>query len=131
VGSFGYSNQPKSILRYGITLSDYYAMRDAQNGCCAICEREEGVMGGLIIEHDHDSNRVRGLTCRRCNAGLWRFDDNPYMLRAAADYLEERGWWGNNPMTPEEEERLEQWRRDGIVAKHRYREERALHRSEH
>lgn len=73
--------------------------------------------------------RVRGLTCRRCNSGFSFFDDNPYTLRAAAAYLEEHGWWGNNPLTPEEEARLEQRRKDRIVAEHRYPEERALHES--
>lgn len=121
---FGYSNQPTSILRYGITLDEYHAMLGAQRDCCAICGREALAAGGLVIDHDHDTQKVRGLLCRACNSGLGCFVDNPLLLQAAQAYLNARGWWGTNPPTPEERANFEEMRREGIIARHRFPEER-------
>ena len=76
---------------YGITIEDYEAMLDAQDGRCAIsaCDATEpGGRGGWHVDHDHVTGKVRGLLCTNCNSGLGRFRDDPAVLRAAADYLE-------------------------------------------
>lgn len=79
--------------RYGLSLSEYEAMLVRQNGVCAICRKPEretrnGKTVELCIDHDHETGRVRGLLCRRCNAGQGNFNDDPALLRAAADYIE-------------------------------------------
>ncbi|MEO8322990.1 MAG: endonuclease domain-containing protein, partial [Actinomycetota bacterium] len=48
--------------------------------------------GGLPathIDHHHRTGRVRGVLCFNCNNALGHFDDDPWVLDAAADYLEE------------------------------------------
>ncbi len=60
-------------------------MWQAQQGLCACCHN---LMTRPVVEHDHKTNKVRGLTCNGCNRGLGFFDDNPAKLRAAAEYLE-------------------------------------------
>lgn len=52
-------------------------------GQCAICER----LQWLMADHDHATNRARGLLCTRCNLGLGTFADDEQLLRRAADYL--------------------------------------------
>jgi hypothetical protein len=71
--------------KYGITFSQHQEMIKAQEGKCAIC----GTVGiaELAIDHDHNTGRVRGLLCRRCNTGLGCFRDNPRSLKAAIEYL--------------------------------------------
>jgi hypothetical protein len=43
----------------------------AQSGLCALCPTKLIVGGkgtdGLCADHDHDTNRPRGLLCKRCN----------------------------------------------------------------
>jgi hypothetical protein len=61
--------------------------------CCAICGTTENPGGrsraGVFhIDHDHETGRVRGLLCSRCNTALGYMDDDPTKLRDAADYLE-------------------------------------------
>jgi hypothetical protein len=72
------------MASYGITLSKYDEMFEAQGGLCAICrEPEEGKR--LAVDHDHATNRVRGLLCFRCNTTLGRFEAQ---REAILDYLE-------------------------------------------
>jgi hypothetical protein len=72
--------------RYGLSLDDLAAMKAAQGGVCAIC----GGPGRLYVDHDHDSGRIRGLLCNRCNLAIGQFGDEPELLRQAARYVEER-----------------------------------------
>jgi hypothetical protein len=71
---------------YGLTPADYDAMLARQDGLCAVCRRRP--ITRLCVDHSHDTRMLRSLLCRRCNAGLGNFDDNPDLLRAGADYVE-------------------------------------------
>lgn len=61
---------------------------------CEICgtnvawSREASVRSVACIDHCHETGRVRGVLCSRCNAALGLLDDEPCRLRAAADYIE-------------------------------------------
>lgn len=55
---------------------------------CDICQLEEPSGRNLDIDHDHETNEIRGLLCSSCNNGLVRFKDSPERCRAAATYLE-------------------------------------------
>lgn len=72
--------------RYGLSGSDFDAMREAQGGLCSICQGDPGPKG-LYVDHDHKSGAVRGLLCHHCNAGLGHYGDDPDRLMAAAAYL--------------------------------------------
>lgn len=77
-------------LTYGISVAEYDAMLDSQNGVCAICEQPEPVPGRrLAVDHCHTTDIVRGLLCSTCNWLIGSAKDRPQTLRAAADYLEE------------------------------------------
>lgn len=74
---------------YGITTEDYNKMFEQQNGCCAICNKHQSeIKKRLDIDHCHKTNKVRMLLCNPCNNLLGHSKDNPFILRAAARYLE-------------------------------------------
>ena len=60
---------------YGITLTEYEAMHDAQAGLCALCGSAQrprrtargAVHSSLSVDHDHATGIVRGLLCGACN----------------------------------------------------------------
>jgi len=57
--------------RYDLTPSEYIAKLKKQNHCCMICGRHESISNiKLYVDHDHSTNKVRDLLCRRCNAEL-------------------------------------------------------------
>ena len=93
-------NRNKIKRRYGITLEEREAMREAQGGVCAICQRTSG-NGGLVVDHDHSTGIVRGLLCHNCSLSLGKYEDNPAWLRAAIEYLEHpRTANGVRPLQP-------------------------------
>jgi len=78
---------------YGLTGEQYGEMLAAQKGLCAICGKPETAMINgtpkvMHVDHDHDTDDVRGLLCGSCNGGLGLFKDDPAILRAAADYID-------------------------------------------
>ncbi|MGZ6587108.1 MAG: endonuclease VII domain-containing protein [Solirubrobacteraceae bacterium] len=80
------------LQKYGLTFDAYEALLAAQGGGCAICRTTEpgGRWGThFAVDHDHDTGRVRGLLCSRCNVMLGNAQDDPARLRAGAAYLEE------------------------------------------
>lgn len=81
---------------YGITVEQYEQMRCEQKDLCAICSQSEtriikGKICTLMIDHDHDTGKVRGLLCHKCNVGLGLFRNNIDFLTNAITYLKESG----------------------------------------
>jgi hypothetical protein len=94
--SSGYGSQCKSChnaassdsyfyRNYGMTRRELAELRLGQGDRCAICGDAEP----QHIDHDHETGRIRQLLCQRCNNGLGLFKDDPAVLRAAAEYVEE------------------------------------------
>lgn len=71
--------------RYSITVDEYDALHAAQQGICAICKSETDK---LVVDHDHNTGKVRGLLCNTCNLGIGGLKDSPTILLSAIDYLE-------------------------------------------
>lgn len=74
---------------YGMTIDQYNEMAVAQHYRCKICgaPAEEQQYGKLHVDHDHQTDEIRGLLCSGCNTGLGQFKENPDTLELAAAYL--------------------------------------------
>jgi hypothetical protein len=86
-------------IRFGITLTEWHRIWEAQGKACAICrvsvdwhpevEGRGRTSQHLAVDHRHDeTKKVRGLLCGPCNRGLGSFRDDPRRLRQAALYIE-------------------------------------------
>ena len=79
---------------FGLTLEDFKRILSKQGGVCALCLQPEksmhksGTLKELSVDHDHTTGVVRGLLCWVCNTGIGKMQDDPALLRAAADYVE-------------------------------------------
>lgn len=80
----------KLRLKYGITREEYLMLLSKQDNKCKICGKAEKDNGReLAVDHCHNTNRIRGILCVRCNAGLGNFKDNIRLLEKAVNYLRE------------------------------------------
>jgi hypothetical protein len=73
--------------KYGLTPEGYVALLHAQNGKCAICGKGPNSGDKLWIDHNHVTQTVRGLLCKRCNFALGGFRDSIDVLLSAIEYL--------------------------------------------
>lgn len=80
---------------YGLTVEGYDQMLANQGGVCAICGNGEPTAHGrtgtqfrLAVDHDHETGRVRGLLCQKCNRSIGLLDDDVDLLKRAIDYLQ-------------------------------------------
>lgn len=89
--------------KFKITLEEWIALYESQQGCCPICSTKLPGLDSLMCEmsrkdawstrnwntdHCHVTGKVRGITCRKCNMGLGTFRDDPAIMRRAAEYIE-------------------------------------------
>ena len=77
----------KTCEAQGVNYNDVLAMYEAQGGACLLCGEKFGTKR-LSLDHDHTTGKFRGLLCIRCNTGLGMLQDNPHLLRKAAEYVE-------------------------------------------
>lgn len=88
----------KTIARYGLSVSDWVAILDAQGNVCAICGGLPA-SGRFCIDHFHVKNwkkmssqqrkrYVRGITCYTCNHYLLSKNMTLPKARAVVEYLE-------------------------------------------
>lgn len=73
---------------YGISSAVYRRVLKLQNGVCAICQRRPRKNQRFHVDHDHKTDRVRGILCWVCNHRfLGRRRENPDHHRRAYEYL--------------------------------------------
>lgn len=71
---------------YNLTEREWERLQDEQQGRCAICRCKPR---RLVVDHNHQTGRVRGLLCDRCNHDLLgAAHDQTKILYAAIAYLE-------------------------------------------
>ena len=81
------SRRAKIKYRYGLSYKDWLKMWEEQDGRCASCGKPFIELSDAHIDHDHETNELRGLLCKKCNFGISFFDDDPKLLSKAIKYL--------------------------------------------
>lgn len=78
--------------QYNITLEEYNTLLKTQNHVCAICNNPEtlmikGKLCSLAVDHCHDTGKIRGLLCTKCNRGIGLLRHDIDLLQKAILYL--------------------------------------------
>lgn len=73
--------------KYRLRVEQYNDLLQSQQGVCAICHKECTVKRSLAVDHNHETGKIRGLLCSKCNQalGLLGTIEN---LKNAITYLE-------------------------------------------
>jgi hypothetical protein len=75
---------------YGISVEEYENFLVKQNGVCAICgnkQPDSSKKSRLCVDHDHKTDKIRGLLCSNCNTALGLMKDDINRLAKAIEYL--------------------------------------------
>lgn len=79
--------------QFNLTVEQYEAMSEVQNGKCASCGEEQiiydkfGNLRRLAVDHDHATGEVRQLLCNTCNVALGMINDDVRKLQCLIEYV--------------------------------------------
>lgn len=74
---------------YGISSAEYDQILIDQDGKCKICREKCSTGKRLAVDHCHETKKIRGLLCSRCNTSIGKFEHNIALMQASIDYLKE------------------------------------------
>jgi hypothetical protein len=72
---------------FNMSQADYDEMLARQGGGCRICGKPPKKIS-LHVDHDHETDEIRGLLCVGCNNALGQFHDDAGLLIRAISYLD-------------------------------------------
>lgn len=78
-------------VAYGISRSETDRLSASQGGLCAACGRpplDGGHCSRLHVDHDHETGKIRGMLCNRCNTALGLLFEDPKSIKGLLTYLE-------------------------------------------
>jgi hypothetical protein len=85
--AYYYTRKSRLKRSYKLTPEGYEQMLENQSGGCAICGDKCSSGRRLAVDHDHNTQKVRGLLCGACNRGIGLLKDDPSLAKKASEYL--------------------------------------------
>ena len=78
--------------KFNLTHREYEQLYQIQDGLCAICKESEMVDGRhLAVDHNHQTGKIRGLLCGRCNLMLGRLEKDMGITKRMLEYIKKDG----------------------------------------
>lgn len=75
------------LKKYGLDMAGRDSLADSQKWLCLICDADLKSIT-MHVDHCHASGNVRGILCSRRNQAIGLLQDDPSIMRRAADYVE-------------------------------------------
>lgn len=73
--------------RYGLSHEDWLKIWETQDGKCAICEKKFANPSKTFVDHNHETGKIRGLLCPKCNLAIGLLNDDPKLMAKVIEYL--------------------------------------------
>lgn len=74
--------------KYGLTRDQWLHMFSMQQGACACCRSpNSGSKRGWHTDHNHRTQKVRGIVCHQCNMMIGAARDSIAILECGKEYL--------------------------------------------
>lgn len=90
----GFGNRDPYYLRayrlktkFNLDFDDYKALLIKQDEKCAICTTDDPGQKDWHVDMNHETKKVRGLLCNRCNIGIGYFGEEVVLLNRVWDYM--------------------------------------------
>ena len=81
------------LYRYKLNRNQQRELWESQDGKCKMCDKPVTLFNGKggksgCVDHDHDTNKVRGLVCCNCNTIMGLLHEDIHTLKSMIEYLE-------------------------------------------
>ena len=86
-GNSAFNRRRHLRRQYGLDEDQYEAKLAAQHGLCALCGKPPEGDKKLMVDHDHETKKFRGLVHQHCNSLLGFAREDTAVLLMAIDYL--------------------------------------------
>jgi hypothetical protein len=84
-----WSNKPNFERRWGITVEDKENLIRLYSGGTGKCGNPAcGSTEDLVLDHDHETNQIRGVLCNTCNRSLGGLGDTWEAIQGIYEYME-------------------------------------------
>jgi Recombination endonuclease VII len=77
--------------KYNFDIKRYNELLQLQLNGCAIC-KQFGAGRQLDVDHDHETNQIRGLLCSNCNTALGLLKEDEEIIWNMLEYLKRTTW---------------------------------------
>ena len=78
----------RQASRYRLTINTFEDLVDSVGEACNICGIPLCPSGrNLSLDHNHETNRIRGFLCLNCNQGIGKFKEDSKLLQKAIEYI--------------------------------------------
>jgi len=77
--------------KFEMTIEEYEAKVLEQDGLCKICNNPQPLnryYGKLCVDHNHETDKIRGLLCANCNSAIGFAKEDVNILQNIIKYLE-------------------------------------------
>ena len=74
---------------YGISIEEFNKLFDDQNKACKICNKQNTCGKNWHVDHCHQTGKIRGILCAKCNQALGMVYDDIKILQNMIQYLED------------------------------------------
>lgn len=86
------NNKSRMCKSVGLLYDEYVEILKKQKNKCAICNKKEtrkinNRVVDLSIDHNHKTNKYRGLLCSKCNAALGHLNEDPVIINNMLRYI--------------------------------------------
>ena len=78
----------RALKKLNLTKEWYEAKVEEQREVCEICNNKCKVFFRLSIDHNHKTNRPRGLLCAKCNVAVGNIKEDIRVAQSLVRYLE-------------------------------------------
>jgi DNA-binding transcriptional MerR regulator len=75
--------------KYGMSEDEFHSLLSLQQGRCAICGTINFGGRGYQVDHNHQTGKVRGILCFRCNTAIGFIDESMETVGKIIAYLEQ------------------------------------------
>ena len=73
---------------WGVTREQYNELLEKQNHSCYMCKTHISKLDrGLFVDHNHQTGKVRGLLCHKCNVVIGFTEESIDRLEKIINYL--------------------------------------------